>query len=531
MQSRYQQWKTVGVVLSLAAVSLSTSCTKLDPNPGSVPGVASSGVPADAVVNPGNADAAFNAFNNAFLVRSGGRTYYKSSLVNSTNDNTWNGSLDILVAEDAYERTGNAAQKTLVNDLCISWLLATPTPWTWDGWNDDLGWFSTALIRGYQITGNPDFLTKAKYGFDTAFSRGWDTQYNGGGIWEQQPEKTPAGQPIDKRALANTILGRVACLLYQSTHDKTYLDRAIQIYQWTRLNLYEAGTGRVYTSIDRNNNKGTDAAVYTQGTFVDYANLLYQLTGNVAYYNDAKLSVDYVKNNMTTGGLITTDRLDYNTWADDFARGLGHFVRDNRQWDTYYPWMVQNATALWDNRRPDYNITWNAWAKPTAQVDTFKTNVYASAAAWLQYTPATQPNAIAGVHFIVSKQSGMALDNGSRTGNGTGLVQSALKKGPNQQWNFTQNEDGSWNILNQASWQALDVPAGNVTNGTQVGQYPRNRNPNQRWLLDQQPDGSYRILSQLPGGGALDNSSSSVDGFKVVEWGWNGGAQQRWVLH
>lgn len=205
-------------------------------------------------------------------------------------------------------------------------------------------------------------------------------------------------------------------------------------------------------------------------------------------------------------------------------------MRDNRQWDTYYPWMVQNATALWDNRRPDYNITWNAWAKPTAKVDTFKTNVYASAAAWLQYTPAAQPNAIAGVHFIVSKQSGLALDNGSLTGNGTGLVQSALKKGPNQQWNFTQNEDGSWNILNQASWQALDVPAGNVTNGTQVEQYPRNRNSNQRWLLDQQPDGSYRILSQLPGGGALDNSSSSVDGFKVVERGWNGGDQQRWQL-
>ena len=129
-------------------------------------------------VNSGNADAAFNGYNAAFLVNSGGQTYYKKSVNDGTADGTWVASLDILVAEDAYERTGSVTNKTLVNNLCTTWLNNTPPPWTWDGWNDDIGWFSLALIRGYQMTGNNNFLAQAKYGFDMAYARGWDTQYN-----------------------------------------------------------------------------------------------------------------------------------------------------------------------------------------------------------------------------------------------------------------------------------------------------------------------------------------------------------------
>lgn len=291
------------------------------------------------------ADESFSAFNNAFLVNSGGKTFYKRAINDGTADGTWNASLDILVAEDAYERTGSTTHKTLVNNLCNTWLQNTPPPWTWDGWNDDIGWFSLALIRGYQMTNTENFLTQAKYGFNMAWSRGWDTQYNGGGIWEQQPEKTPVGEKISKEALANNSLGKVACLIYQSTHEQYYLDRAVQIYDWVRSRIYNPTTGQVYTGIDRNNVVDRGSAVYNQGTFVDYANLLYQITGNVTYYNDAKKSIDYVRNNMTTNGIINNNADYLNTWADEFARGLGHFVRDNRQWTTYYPWMVQNANA------------------------------------------------------------------------------------------------------------------------------------------------------------------------------------------
>jgi hypothetical protein len=64
-------------------------------------------------------------------------------------DGTWAASLDILGAEDAYERTGDSDKKTMVSDLLTTWLKNTPPPWDWDGWNDDIGWCTLALIRGY----------------------------------------------------------------------------------------------------------------------------------------------------------------------------------------------------------------------------------------------------------------------------------------------------------------------------------------------------------------------------------------------
>lgn len=530
MKNYFEKLKAICLGLSLSALILAGGC-KEDQSVEPIKDVSppSGSRLKSGTVSYGNADAAFNAFNNAFLLRSGGQTYYKKSINDVSADGTWVASLDIMVAEDAYERTGNIAHKQLVNDLLTTWLQNTPMPWTWDGWNDDIGWFSMALIRGYQMTGNSSFLTASKYGFDMAWTRGWDTQYNGGGIWEQQPDMTPPGEYVGKEALSNNSLGIVACLIYQSTKDQWYLDRAMQIYEWVRSHIYNTSTGEVYRGIDRNNIVDRGLAVYNQGTMVDYANYLYLITGNVMYFNDAKRSIDYVKNNMTTNGIITNSASYLNTWADAFARGVGHFVRDNRQWSTYLPWMQQNANAIWNNRRTDRNITWNGWDQITPSDNNMVTSKFASAVAWLQYTPATMPDNIAGVHYIVSKQNGIAIDNGGLSGNGTGIVQWGLNYGQNQKWLITQNEDYSWNIISMNSWKSLDCPAGNATDGLQMIQWTHNRDNNQRWWIDVQTDGSYRIWNKASSG-SLDNSSSSVNGYKLIQWTWNGGNQQRWLL-
>ncbi len=69
--------------------------------------------------------------------------------------------------------------------------------------------------------------------------------------------------------------------------------------------LFNPDNGQVYTSIDRTNYVDKGSTVYNQGSFVDFANMLYQITGDVAYFNDAKKAVDYVRNSMTTGGIIS----------------------------------------------------------------------------------------------------------------------------------------------------------------------------------------------------------------------------------
>lgn len=298
--------------------------------------------------------------------------------------------LDIQVAEDVFERTGSDEDKTLVNNLCATWLTNTPPPWDWDGWNDDIGWFTLALIRGYQITGTQNFLDQAKYGFNYAFGRGWNTTYNNGGIWEENPEYI-TGAP-HKEALSTDSLGKVACYIYQSTQDENYKERCTEIYDWTRATLFNTSTGALYAGIDESGTVNTATEAYNQGTFIDFANLVYSIRGDQQTYNDAKLALDFGRNSLTdSNGIFSNPSTSLNTWADEFARGAGHFVAQNNLWDEYYDWFVDNANAILANRRSDIGVTWNGWDSPTPLDNTLVANEFMSAVAWLQYTPATKP--------------------------------------------------------------------------------------------------------------------------------------------
>ena len=479
-----------------------------------------------AAFGSGDAENMFTAFNNAFLT-TGNSTFYRASLESTSPDGNWVAALDILGAEDAYEVTGDPTYKTLVNDLLVTWLTNNEPPWTYVNFNDDIGWYTLALIRGYRMTGNSDFLTQAEYGFNFAYSRGWDTQYNGGGIWECQPSVC---NPPEKDALSNDSLGKVACYIYESTHDSTYLNYCRGIYDWVWNNLYDPSTGAINFGVFTGGNVDTSTNAYNQGTWLDYASLVYEITGDSNVYNDAQKILDYAQNNLTENGIFSNDDPSLNTWADDMARGVGHFVSDNRLWDNYYSWMVDNANAILTNRRPDLGITWNAWNQPSPEDNTRTPSNYVSAVAWLWWTPVTQPDQRVGIHTITNQQTGLAIDSAGTYGNGEIVMQWALNSGLNQRWQFTQNSDTSWNIISLSTWESLDCPGGSTANNLTMIQWQPSRDDNQRWWLDIQSDGTYKIWNKQSGK-ALDGASSTNNGAPLIQWDWNGGAQQRWILH
>lgn len=342
------------------------------------------------VLNP-LADASYRAFNDAFLVNSNDRTYYKKALNATEHDGTWTLALDIFGMQDVYERTRKPEHKDLLNSLCSSFLLFNPTPYAWDGWNDDLAWMGLGLARGYQLTGTPNFLTQAEYCFNLAYDRGWNTIFNGGGIWEQQPDMTPAGDGVNKEALSNNPNGKLACLLYEGTGKQVYLDKAIQIYNWSRTHIFNPANGQVYANIDRAEVANPSTAVYNQGSFIDFAAMLYKLTGNEIMLRDAQMAADYVIKNMTTNGIISNTAAYLNTWADEYVRGLGHLCRWNPQlWNTYYPFLKKNADAAWANRRTDLDLSWNGWNAQTPVEAAAGPTKYVSTVALMQYTPTVQ---------------------------------------------------------------------------------------------------------------------------------------------
>ncbi|HEY1121619.1 MAG TPA: RICIN domain-containing protein, partial [Haloferula sp.] len=138
------------------------------------------------------------------------------------------------------------------------------------------------------------------------------------------------------------------------------------------------------------------------------------------------------------------------------------------------------------------------------------------------------PSNIWGRHTIVGMNN-MAIDTLGLTANNSIVGLWGLGPSQNQLWNFSQNSDGSWNIVSQSSWKSLDVPGGNPANNTKIIQWPPTRGSNQRLWVDQQSDGTYRIWNQQSGA-SLDSSSTTTNGTQLIQWGWSGGQQQRWRL-
>lgn len=339
------------------------------------------------------ADQAYAGFNNAFIRQADGLTFYKTSLNNNEKDYFWQQALDIQSAQDNYFRTNSQTNRTLITNLLNAFLQQNKSnnttnvqSWEWNNYNDDLFWGAVAFCRGYEYTGNPTFLSQAEYAFNLTYNHtgtgnwGWDSQLGGGIWWSRDKEH--------KETLSNGPGIVTACYLYQFTGNQTYLDKAIQIYNWLRATLFNANTGAVYSKISAAGTVDYADNVFNSGSFGGAANFLYQITGNISYFNDAKKAFDYVKNTKFNNQILYATSRN-GTENAEYIRWLGEFVRQNNLWNEYYPWMKLNADTAWNRRRTDLNITWNDW-RVQSPSDNSTTNESNSAVVIQEVTPIVQ---------------------------------------------------------------------------------------------------------------------------------------------
>ena len=484
---------------------------------------ASAGAKAQTVAN---ADAAYNGWLSAYLVNSGGKTYFAGGLVNRGEAFFWGAAYMIASVEDAYDNNHAADRQQLISQLLTS-------GWTYwsgsagnnlgsnlsgDSWNDDAAWGTIALIRGYDDTKNLTFLNEAMTVWDMAYDRGWDDTY-GGGIWENM-DAVPSG---GKCGLSNWPFVMSGVMIYQATGNTAYLTKAEQIYAWARANLFNTSTGRMYEQIGPNGVTGDDN-VYNSGLLVSAANYLYQVTNNLQYYNDAILAANHV---IADYPIMTVDKVANGSFGgEQFYRGLSNFARQNNLWKVYSPWLKNNAAAAWSERRTDYNITHNDYETPTPTSG----ELYAmetESSVTIQAMTAIDP--ISGDHVIASSQNGITIDDDSGTTQGTSAVLWNWNGGPQQKWTFNQNADGSWTIVSKQTGMVLEDPRFSGSQGETMDVWPYNGGLNQRWLVNQQSNGDYEIVNEASGD-ALDSASASSNGAHLLQWSVNNQSQQLWLL-
>ncbi len=141
------------------------------------------------------------------------------------------------------------------------------------------------------------------------------------------------------------------------------------------------------------------------------------------------------------------------------------------------------------------------------------------------FTWAVNP-ALSGTHTLTA--SGKALDDPDHsTTAGTQLITWTPNGGTNQNWVFTAQSDGSYQITNGLSGLCMDVSGGSTAAGGQVIQWTCTGGTNQRWLVTA-ATGGYRIASQRSG--LLLTTASAADGAAVTQQADTGSALQRWTV-
>jgi len=478
------------------------------------------------VAIPYEAAAAYNAFNQNFLVQSGGNTYYNSELNSVGQDDTggWGEALTIVIAEDNYDVAPSPAGQSLVSNLLNTFESSSGTDWSGDSWNDDLGWMVHAYLRGYQITGNTSYLSIAEENWNTAYSRGWDSTL-GGGIYENMANKG------DKCCLSNDNFAWEGVWIYEATGNSTYLTDAENIYAWVRTHLFNPTNsnnavgvpGAFVQGEEVNGTLESGDHAYNSGSFLIAANALYQITGNSMYYNDAVLDISHRESVEPT--LSDTGEGGGSQYAYLFVKGLSDFATDNNQWSTYYPYLLANANQAWQERC-SLNLTWNQWTAATnpSSPPTDAMEMSSAAGIWQLLNVPQQ-------YQIINKNSGLAMDliSGNEANNAPIEQWGASGGDANQDWSVITTPDGNTALISGLTGMAATIAGGSTQSLATVVDWPYAvGNTTLEYKLISEGGGWYEIQNVNSGMVLDDNANGTANGTTIIQYPASGAANQLW---
>jgi hypothetical protein len=283
-------------------------------------------------------DACWSAWTNAFYFTDGqGRGYFRLQEGTGTAIGFFEYALCIQTVEDATNYA--SIQTNMVNALCAGFTNVNGTDWSWDPFNDDLGWASIAFSRAYQLTGNVQWKTLAKNGFDVAYNRGFDP--TDGGMFQSTDETEPKATVGSQTALV------AAWLIYQSYGDSNYLSKAQAFYQYVTNNCFIAASGEVMGAAD------TPASGWG---LADSDNGMFAIASlDLGYTNNAYRACDFVTNYWS----VAMDIQPLQNTADGPQNGVGLQGMARAARDTVFQRAALDNAWSWRNSRNLVHCAWN----------------------------------------------------------------------------------------------------------------------------------------------------------------------------
>lgn len=149
-----------------------------------------------------------------------------------------------------------------------------------DRYYDDNTWLGLESLNMYEHTGKQAYLDWAEKLW-VFVETGYDDVLGGGFYWCEQKKMT-------KNACSNAPVVVFASKLYRMTGNEEYLKTAEELYAWVKNTLLDVEDGLYVDNIHLDGTRDKAKYAYNSGQMLQAASLLYGITEDEAYLEDAR---------------------------------------------------------------------------------------------------------------------------------------------------------------------------------------------------------------------------------------------------
>lgn len=223
-----------------------------------------------------------------------------------------------------------------------------------DRYYDDNGLVGIDYIDAYNVSKNPQYLTKAKEIF-TFIKSGWSDDFGGGVSWLE-------GIRDQKPACSNGKATVLALKLYQSTKEEKYLNEGKLFYNWMMTHLENSMLHIIWNSLSTVNGKPEKIFyTYNTGTMIQSSVRLYSITGEKKYLNNARRLAEGSYQHFVKKSEKGFSYIDDLPWFNVVLfRGYQELYEVDHN-PKYVNAIISGADWAWENARDEVGLMYKDW--------------------------------------------------------------------------------------------------------------------------------------------------------------------------
>lgn len=230
-----------------------------------------------------------------------------------------------------------------------------------DKYYDDNAWLVLSFVEAYDVTKDKQFLTWAEQTQKFVLS-GYDEKLGGGLYWHQQKKES-------KNTCVSAPAAAAALDLYRVTGDKTDLNQATQLYNWTCDKLQDKD-GLFWDNINLNGEIGKAKFTYNTALMLRNNVELYKVTNDQKYLAEARRVADASLDYWTGADGKFGDDPKFNNWLCDALLATYRATNDVK----YLNAVRRHADYGYRNGRDASDGGyWNNWSATSHAPDERKT--------------------------------------------------------------------------------------------------------------------------------------------------------------